>query len=150
MSETAGPGKERLALARSFLQEAVYRSRGDQAGAALFAASGPGGEGCGLGKGPSVVLDLTPRAETLFSDLGATATTPLEPVQECMAGWVRRQDGLDRKRNHFLKAFRGEHGADRRSYSEKTLGAFEEGLEAVNAQVTAALDEAAETLLLLV
>ena len=45
MSETAGPGKERLALARSFLQEAVYRSRGDQAGAALFAASGPGGEG---------------------------------------------------------------------------------------------------------
>lgn len=150
MSGSAGPGEERLALARSFLQEAVYRSRGDQAGAALFAAAGTGTEGCGLGKGPSVVLDLTPRAEALFRDLGASPATALKPVQECMAGWVRRQDALDRKRNHFLKAFRGEHGADRRGYSEEVLRAFEEGLDAVNAQVSEALEEAAASLLLLI
>jgi hypothetical protein len=150
MRGEAGPGDERLAQARSFLQEAVYRSRGDQAGAALLAARGSVDGSCGLGEGPSVVLDLTPRAQALFSEMGATAATALEPVQASMADWVRRQDALDRKRNHFLKAFRGEHGADRRGYSEDTLRAFEEGLEAVNAQVTAALDEAAEALLLLV
>ena len=147
MSGEAGPGGERLALARSFLQEAVYRSRGDQAGAALFSRDG---DGCGLGKGPSVVLDLTPRAEALFRDLGGSEGTALEPVREAMGAWVRRQDALDRKRNHFLKAFRGEHGADRRGYSESVRRAFEEGLEAINAQVTSAQDEAAQALLDLV
>ncbi len=147
MSGEAGPGGERLALARSFLQEAVYRSRGDQAGAALFASDG---DGCGLGKGPSVVLDLTPRAEALFRDLGGSEGTSLEPVREAMGAWVRRQDALDRKRNHFLKAFRGEHGADRRGYSEGVRRAFEEGLDAINAQVSVAQDEAARALLDLV
>ena len=147
MSGEAGPGGERLALARSFLQEAVYRSRGDQAGAALFAADG---EGCGLGKGPSVVLDLTPRAEALFRDLGGSEGTPVEPVRDAMGAWVRRQDALDRKRNHYLKAFRGEHGTDRRAYSEDVTRAFEDGLGAINAQVTAAQDEAARALLDLV
>ena len=147
MSGEAGPGGERLALARSFLQEAVYRSRGDQAGAALFSSDG---DGCGLGKGPSVVLDLTPRAEALFRDLGGSEGPALEPVREAMGAWVRRQDALDRKRNHFLKAFRGEHGADRRGYSESVRRAFEEGLEAINAQVTCAQDEAAQALLDLV
>jgi len=147
MSEKAGSGEERLALARSFLQEAVYRSRGDQAGAALFATDG---EGCGLGKGPSVVLDLTPRAEALFRELGGSEETPLEAVRDAMGAWVRRQDALDRKRNHFLKAFRGEHGADRRAYSEEQQRAFGDGLDAINAQVTAAQDEAARALLDLV
>ena len=147
MSADLGPGEERLALARSFLQEAVYRSRGDQAGATLLAPGAAGSEGCGLGNAPSVVLDLTPRAEALFRDLGGSSVTLLEPVQECMSAWVLRQDALDRKRNHFMKAFRGKHGADRRAYSDEARGAFEEGLEAVNAQVTAARDEAARRLL---
>ena len=147
MSGVTGPSEERLALARSFLQEAVYRSRGDQAGAALFSADPAGGEGCGLGEGPSIALDLTPRAEVLFRDLGVPEGTVLEPVRECMAAWVQRQDALDRKRNHFLKAFRGKHGADRRSYSDEERRTFEEGLEAVNALVTEAQQDAAKRLL---
>ena len=55
----------RVALAESFLQEAVYRSRGDQAGATLLSA---GSASCGLGEKPSVSLDLTPRAEELFAE----------------------------------------------------------------------------------
>lgn len=144
MSGATGPSEERLALARAFLQEAVYRSRGDQAGAALFAAD-PGG--CGLGSKASVVLDLTPRAEGLFRELGSPEAADLAEVRDHMRSWVERQDALDRKRNHFLKAFRAEHGADRRAYPATTLGAFEAGLERINSQVEREREEAAMALL---
>jgi len=154
-----GDDRERLALAAAFLQEAVYRSRGDQAGAALMTAgrsasdaaplgAGPSGAGpCGLGEKPSVVLDLSPRAEELFGVLFGTGRVNLDAIHACMGEWVKRQDGLDRKRNHFLKDFRGAHGMDRRTYSEAVGAEYESGLDAVNAKVAAERDAAATRLL---
>jgi len=46
------------------------------------------------------------------------------------------QDALDRKRNHYLRDFRGKHGLDRTRYSADVLRSFEEGLARVNAQET--------------
>ncbi len=159
-----GDDRGRLALAAAFLQEAVYRSRGDQAGAALMTAgrsasgaapsgAGPSGTGpsgaapCGLGEKPSVVLDLSPRAEELFGVLFGTGRVDLDAIHACMGEWVKRQDGLDRKRNHFLKDFRGAHGMDRRTYSEAVGAEYESGLGAVNAKVAAERDAAAARLL---
>ncbi|MFT6108870.1 MAG: hypothetical protein ACJA2W_001783 [Planctomycetota bacterium] len=135
---------DRIALAESFLQEAVYRSRGDQAGATLLSA---GSASCGLGEKPSVVLDLSPRAEELFTEIFADETVALESLKEVMAAWVKRQDGLDRKRNHFLKDFRNAHGFDRSGYNEEQLQLFQTGLEAVNAEVSNARRDAALSLL---
>lgn len=135
---------DRIALAESFLQEAVYRSRGDQAGATLLSA---GSASCGLGEKPSVVLDLSPRAEELFTEIFADETVALESLKEVMAAWVKRQDGLDRKRNHFLKDFRNAHGFDRSGYNEEQLQLFQTGLEAVNAEVSNARRDAAQSLL---
>ena len=133
-----------VALAESFLQEAVYRSRGDQAGATLMAA---GDAPCGLGAKPSVVLDLSPRAEELFGALFAGREVDVDAIRARMGEWVRRQDALDRTRNHFLKDFRGAHGFDRRSYDDGTLEKFEAGLERINGEASAARRAAAEALL---
>ncbi|MEC8494609.1 MAG: hypothetical protein VXZ39_06795, partial [Planctomycetota bacterium] len=86
----------RVALAESFLQEAVYRSRGDQAGATLLSA---GSASCGLGEKPSVSLDLTPRAEELYEELFGGSAVDVEALRAVMTAWVKRQDALDRKRN---------------------------------------------------
>ena len=94
-----------------------------------------------------MVLDLTPRAEGLFRELGSPEAADLAEVRDHMRSWVERQDALDRKRNHFLKAFRAEHGADRRAYPATTLGAFEAGLERINSQVEREREEAAMALL---
>ena len=136
----------RVALAEAFLQEAVYRSRGDQAGATLLTG---GGAGCGLGEAPSVALDLTPRAEEHFRALFGDAPPDVDAVRGVMERWVKLQDGLDRKRNHFLRDFRAEHGADRRAYSPERLAEFESGLESVNAEVAERRRAAAEALLAL-
>ena len=95
----------------------------------------------------SVVLDLTPRAQELFVALGASEDVDLTAVRDRTRSWVERQDALDRKRNHFLKAFRGEHGADRRQYSGEVRGAYEAGLERINAQVAEEHSAAARSLL---
>ena len=58
--------RSRVELAEQFLQEAVYRSRGAQAGAGLFASGDPDRGDCGLGERAAVVLDLSPRAEEVF------------------------------------------------------------------------------------
>lgn len=134
----------RVALAESFLQEAVYRSRGDQAGATLLSA---GSASCGLGEKPSVSLDLTPRAEELFTELFGSSPVDVESLRAVMEAWVKRQDALDRKRNHFLKDFRAEHGANRRAYDEEVLGRYEAGLDAVNGEVSEARRAAAQDLL---
>lgn len=134
----------RIALAESFLQEAVYRSRGDQAGATLLAA---GSASCGLGEKPSVVLDLSPKAEELFQQLFAEKDISLEDLKASMASWVKRQDALDRKRNHFMKDFRQAHGFDRNAYSSEQRADFESGLDAVNAEVAEARKLAAVALL---
>lgn len=135
---------DRIALAESFLQEAVYRSRGDQAGATLLSA---GSASCGLGEKPSVVLDLSPRAEEIYEELFGDQATSLESLGAVMAAWVKKQDALDRKRNHFLKDFRNAHGFDRQSYSAEQLELFESGLDTVNGEVADARRAAAEDLL---
>ena len=64
-----------------------------------------------------------------------------------MASWVKRQDALDRKRNHFMKDFRQTHGFDRTTYTSEQLASFETGLDAVNAEVAEARRQAAVALL---
>jgi hypothetical protein len=51
-----------------------------------------------------------------------------------MSAWVERQDAIDRKRNHFLKAFRSRHGFDRARYAPEVLGEWEAGLAGINAE----------------
>ena len=144
---------DRIALAESFLQEAVYQSRARQAagvglsGSTLDSAPAPGG--CGLGDGASVDLELTPRGEELFRELWprTVAPTELARIESVLHDWVESQDALDRKRNHFLRDFRQANGFDRRAYSKERAQAFEDGLARVNAEVNLKLRRAAEELL---
>ena len=144
-------GEAPLRAAEAFLQEAVYRSRGAQAGASLLAPEErlPDGGQCGLGARAAVVLDLSPKAQQLFEELWpeGLAGNQLLLVQECMSAWVEQQDLLDRKRNHFLKAFRGQHGFDRATYDEQQAVAYQEGLDRVNGEVAARRRDAAAELL---
>ena len=71
----------------------------------------------------------------------------VERLQAVMTAWIEEQDQLDRKRNHFLKAFRGKHGARRADYDPQLLAEFEAGLDAVNAEVSAARAVSAARLL---
>ena len=129
----------RVRAAESFLQEAVYRSRGAQAGAALLAPNErlPDGGRCGLGARTAVVLDLSPRAEELFEEIfpGGVPEQRLEAVRAVMSEWIERQDAFDRRRNHFLKDFRRRNGYDRRAYDERQSAEYRAGLDAINAEV---------------
>jgi hypothetical protein len=140
----------RVALAEELLQEAVYRSRGEQAGAALLRARAGGTGNCGLGEKAAVVLDLTPRAEVVFDELfqGGVAGDALARMRAVLAAWVKRQDALDRRRNHFLKDFRQGHGFDRAHYGADVLERFEAGLERINAEAAAERATAARELLI--
>jgi hypothetical protein len=129
-------GAERLELGEAFLREAVYRSRARQAAEVLLAPPAAGGGGCGLGERAAVELDLSPRAEELYRALwpdGAGAGR-IERVRACLERWVVEQDRIDRKRNHFLKAFRQRHGFDRDAYPAELAAEFEQGLARVNAE----------------
>lgn len=64
-----------------------------------------------------------------------------------MAEWVRRQDGLDRKRNHYLKDFRQANGMDRTRYSPQQSAEFEQGLAKINQEETQLRLAAAESML---
>jgi len=64
-----------------------------------------------------------------------------------LAEWVRRQDALDRRRNHFLKDFRHAHGFDRTRYTAEQRAEFESGLERINAEENEKRAQAAEELL---
>ncbi len=123
-------------LAEAFLREAVYRSRERQAASAVLAAPKPGGGQCGLGEKASVVLDLGPKALPIAEALwpAGLEDARVERVRAVMARWVVEQDALDRKRNHFLKAFRHAHGFDRNAYTPELAAEFESGLERVNAE----------------
>ena len=133
--------EERIRLAEEFLQEAVFRSRAKQAGSAAIANAG-----CGLGERAEVELELSPRAAELFPLLFGDASDVVR-VRAGVHEWVERQDALDRKRNHFLKAFRQAHGFDRAAYGPERLAEFEQGLERINAEVAAARRDAARRLL---
>ena len=144
----AGAAEERLRLAESFLQEAVYRSRGAQAAAGVFRSdTAPGA--CGLGKEAAVELELSERGAELFRALFGEGLPPerLERVRAVTSRWIERQDALDRKRNHFLKDFRNAHGFDRERYGPDEQAAYRAGLDRVNAEVDRERRAAAEGLL---
>lgn len=129
--------EHRVALAEAFLQEAVFRSRGAQAGAGLWAKGDPSAADCGLGSEAVVSLDLTPKASEIFSELWAGSPGPkiMAHIRSVTTAWVERQDALDRDRNHFLKAFRNKHGFDRSSYDPSQAAAYRQGLDEVNGVV---------------
>ena len=140
---------ERRRLAEELLQEAVYRSRGAQAGAGLFTAGDPFRADCGLGAQATVVLDLSPRGEELFRALWPAGLEEprLRALRRRMSAWIERQDALDRERNHFLKAFRRAHGFDRSTYDAERQAAYRAGLDEVNARVEGERRAAAAELL---
>lgn len=133
------PSPARIALAESFLQEAVFRSRERQAvGAELRRGAQPAAGNCGLGEKAALELDLSARGRELAAQLwpeGLEAAR-LEALKAAVTEWVVEQDALDRKRNHFLRDFRGKHGFDRTQYGAEQVRAFEEGLGKVNAAET--------------
>ena len=138
-----------LVAAASFLQEAVYASRELTHRAPLAAAEG----GCGLGERPEIPERWSPAQARAASQLaqalggvslGAAQATALE---EAAGRWVRIQDGLDRKRNHFLKAFRMQHGADRKQYRPDVAQELADGLDEINGENRHRLALAAEHLL---
>ena len=132
-------------LARSFLMEAVYRSRNSQGLGSVFA----GKTNCGLGEGPVTNLDLTERAQALFDELWTEPLTQaqLDEIRAKTRAWIERSDALDRDRNHFLRDFRQANGFDRTVYTEEQTTAYESGLEKVNSEADEALGEAATSLL---
>ena len=132
-------------LARSFLMEAVYRSRNSQGLGSVFA----GKTNCGLGEGPVTNLDLTERAQALFDELWTEPLTQaqLDEIRAKTRAWIERSDALDRDRNHFLRDFRQANGFDRTVYTEEQTTAYESGLEKVNSGADEALAEAATSLL---
>lgn len=141
--------ERRLELAEAFLREAAYRSRAQQAATNALAAPSNAIGRCGLGERAEVALDLTERGRELFTQLfGEHASAArVELVRTVMHDWTVEQDALDRRRNHFLKGFRQEHGFDRTRYSEELRARFETGLERVNRDEDRARREHAERLL---
>jgi hypothetical protein len=146
---------EPVELAQALLQEAVYRSRERQAAGAALSGLELADDvvrdagNCGLGQRAEVDLDLTARGAELVAALWPAAldADARERLHAAMTAWVRRQDALDRKRNHFLRDFRGSHGYDRTAYSPEVCAAFEDGLAEVNAEVARGLRAAARELL---
>jgi hypothetical protein len=134
MNGRATNSEERLALAQGFLRDAVFRSRATQATGGVF-ASKPDGEGrCGLGDKAALVRDLTEEGANLFKRLWPDASdADVERIRARMNAWVVEQDALDRKRNHFIKAFRQKHGFDRVRWSREQSEEFDFGLAKVNA-----------------
>jgi len=138
-----------MELAERFLQEAVFRSRERQAvGSELRRGASPGAGNCGLGEKAAVELDLSARGRELAAQLWPAGLegARLDALKALVADWIVEQDALDRKRNHFLRDFRGQHGADRTKYGDETLRAFEAGLAKVNAEETERRREVARQL----
>lgn len=146
---TSGDG-ERLELAGAFLREVVFRSRARQATSSVLAPpSGANDAGrCGLGERAAVALDLSERGAELFARLWPTepAVVELERIRGVTSAWVVEQDAFDRKRNHFLKAFRTAHGFDRTRYTPAETLEFESELERINAREDEARRAAATSL----
>lgn len=134
MSGRATGSEERLALAQAFLREAVFRSRATQAASGAF-ASKPDTDGrCGLGEKAALVRDLTEDGANLFKRLWPEPSDAVvEQIRARMNAWVVEQDALDRKRNHFIKAFRQKHGFDRVRWSGGQSQEFDSGLAKINA-----------------
>jgi hypothetical protein len=147
---------ERRELAEALLREIVFRSRAKQAVQGLFAEASKapenrpaGGGRCGLGERAALELGLdeTGRGllERLFGEEPAEAD--VARLRDVAGAWVERQDAFDRKRNHYLRDFRAENGADRHAYSAEVLADFERGLAALAEEETRARGAAAERVL---
>jgi hypothetical protein len=134
MSGRATSSEERLALAQAFLREAVFRSRATQAASGVFAAKPDAKGQCGLGEKAALVRDLTEEGANLLKRLWADPSdAAIEQIRARMNAWVVEQDALDRKRNHFIKAFRQKHGFDRVRWSREQSEEFDFGLAKINA-----------------
>lgn len=161
---------ERLAWAEGLLREAVYRSRALQAASSALAmpplamspleaspvdarAEGPAAAKppgrCGLGERAAVSLDLSAEGERLFVALWPATpdAADVERIRGCLRDWVVEQDTRDRKRNHFLKAFRLANGFDRTRYSAAQIAEFDAGLARINADEDSARRAAAQRLI---
>ena len=159
---------ERLAHAEGLLREAVYRSRALQAASSALAMPalasperdvadeakrGDGGAKppgrCGLGERAAVSLDLSAEGERLFLALWPTppGDAELERIRAGLSDWVVEQDTRDRKRNHFLKAFRTANGFDRTRYTPAQTAEFDAGLARINADEDVARRTAAMRLI---
>jgi hypothetical protein len=151
MSDGGDLDPARLELAEAFLREAVYRSRAAQAAASVLpgAVPPPAGGRCGLGERAVVVLDLSDKGRELFERIWSEEPTEGEfaRLRDVMREWIVDQDALDRKRNHFLKAFRNKHGPDRTRYSSADLAEYEAGLTRINSEEDEARRAAARTML---
>lgn len=128
--------QDRIALAEALLVETVYRSRERQSAVAAIRAGAIANPNCGLGERAAAVLDLSLRARELLVRIhpGDLGETTLQAVHEVMTNWNERQDVLDRKRNHFLKDFRGRNGFDRTRYTAGIQAEFDAGLARINAE----------------
>lgn len=141
----------RTTLAEEFLREAVMRSRETQAFRTAIqkspAASDAGN--CGLGERAAVVLELTERGRELYAKLWPRDASDDERarIHAAMERWIERQDALDRKRNHYLKAFRTAHGFDRTRYTPDETAEFENGLAKINREEDVERADAARELL---
>ena len=125
-----------MELAERFLQEAVFRSRERQAvGSELRRGASPGAGNCGLGEKAAVELDLSARGRELAAQLWPAGLegARLDALKALVADWIVEQDALDRKRNHFIKAFRQKHGFDRMRWSREQSEEFDFGLAKINA-----------------
>jgi hypothetical protein len=149
MPTSPDPEPDPLSLAEAFLREAVHRSREKQSALAAIRAPAIRNPNCGLGERAAAVLDLSPRARELYERLfqGDLGEEALRTVHGVMSDWIERQDALDRKRNHFLKDFRGRNGFDRTRYAPDVLADFEGGLARINAEEDSERRAAAERLL---
>jgi len=130
-------------LARSFLQESVFASR--QASHSFSPRALDGATGCGLGLRPAIPDDFNDKQAELLEKLLAAANVgtegaPFSAIRDQATEWIKLQDALDRKRNHFLRDFRTQHGAERKSYSSEVEAAFKGGLQAVNDENNALLE----------
>lgn len=136
-------------LARQFLQEAVFASRG--ASHAFSPRSLEGAAGCGLGLRPALPEDLSPRQGDIVTQMlehRLPGETPFrfDLLTDHAADWIRLQDQLDRQRNHFIKDFRGTHGFDKAAWAPDVKATFTAGLDAINADNRDRLDVAAAAL----
>jgi hypothetical protein len=144
---------ERLLLAEEFLREVVYRSREEQSALhSLRNSLAPEAKTCGLGGRAAIALDLSPRGRELFDrvfDRVSGSPEWEEEIRRTMTAWIERQDAIDRKRNHFLKAFRGRHGFDRTRYEPGVVSELEAGLAGINAEENSERRATAERLIAL-
>lgn len=139
----------RLEQAEAFLREAVFRSRERQAASVALAAPKSSGGTCGLGEKAAVDLDLSRRGREIYAQLWPAGLdeAAMDRARQILQAWVVRQDALDRKRNHHLKAMRLKHGFARDAYSADVTREFDGGLERVNAEENEGRRAAAQELL---